>query len=173
MILAGGALAVGIATTGLRGARWGESAWDGRWLAILVTFGLISVALPWAAVSHARRFVVHLEIWPRSNLALVRTAGVFRETIRLVGWNDFRTGQPLAERRPAASHGLSQVRLRSGLILLFDHAAGDAPLGWTALHRFIEKCSLPPPATPARARDAEAATAISAPSVNLLQTERA
>lgn len=93
----------------------------------------------------SRQFVTHLEIWPRSNLAVVRTAGCWRERLQLHGWNEFRTGdlQELAQVARSRRDPLLRVDLRSGVRLAFDHHGGEAPHGWAALYRFIEKCSVP------------------------------
>ncbi len=93
----------------------------------------------------SRQFVTHLEIWPRSNLAVVRTAGCWRERVHLHGWNEFRTGDLQKPGDVALSRHdpLLRVDLRSGTRLAFDHHGGEAPHGWAALHRFIEKCSVP------------------------------
>jgi hypothetical protein len=90
------------------------------WLAISVVFGS-------TAYGHALGFVVHLELWPQSQLALVRTAGLFSESVQLVGWQAFRT-------RRSVVHALSRdpnlrLRLKSGRLLAFEHLNGTALLG--------------------------------------------
>ena len=109
--------------------------------------GLCGVAFAWLSCRFSRRFVTHLEIWPRSNLALVRSAGCWREKLRLIGWNEFRTSQ--AVHRSTRGDPLLWVQLRSGRRLAFDLERGEAPNGWVALHRFLEKCSVPEPVVPA------------------------
>ncbi|MCF3649642.1 hypothetical protein [Synoicihabitans lomoniglobus] len=96
-----------------------------------------------ATVQYSRNFVTHFEIWPKSNLAVVRTAGWWNERLTLVPWIDFRTGSGELPAKSARSEALSQVMLRSGRRLIFEQTKGEAPHGWVALHRFIERCSLP------------------------------
>ncbi len=90
-----------------------------------------------------RNYVVHFEVWPKSHLAVVRTAGWWKEITILVPWSDIRTGDIADPRSHTAGDSLMRVRLRSGAKLIFDHDSGNAPQSWAALNRFLEKCSLP------------------------------
>lgn len=99
------------------------------------------------------RFVVHLEVWPQSHLAVIRTAGWWSERTDLVPWRDIRTAR-IAEPTAHASSPdpLVRVHLKSGATLIFDHAYGQTPHSWAALTRFLEKCSLPTLPAPATDR---------------------
>lgn len=96
-----------------------------------------------AASRLARRFVVHLEIWPRSHLAVIKTAGIRRERINMVAWHELSTGQVMSVRGPADLETGLRIRLRSGRMLMLDLHGSDTPHGITAVHRLLDKCSLP------------------------------
>lgn len=88
-------------------------------------------------------FVLHFEVWPRSHLAIVRTAGIWREQIHMVPWRDLQSLDapvPSPEGRPDP---WVHIRLISGRKLIFDHQNGTAPQSWAALGRFLQKRSLP------------------------------
>ncbi len=133
------------AVTGIAVARAGTThgfaQLSGTSLAVAGIVAISGLGFALLACRFSRQFVTQLEIWPRSNLAVVRTAGCCREQIRLLGWNEFRTGNlsPQASRHDA----LLRVHTRSGQRLAFDQDHGVAPHGWVALHRFLEKCSVP------------------------------
>ena len=88
----------------------------------------------------ARQFVVHLEVWPKSAIAVVRTANCYRESIRLVGWREFRDAQIISKPNEARGDPWLRVRLCSGENLILDHTHGEAPQGWAAVHAFLQNC---------------------------------
>lgn len=108
-------------------------------LASLLAVGGLGFAL--LACRFARSFVTHFELWPRSHLAVVRAAGCWREQLQLLAWREFSTGHLKAH---ALAHDPTlRFYTRSHGALIFEQSAGEAPHGWVALHRFLEKCSLP------------------------------
>ena len=123
--------------------RWVQGeALTGLLISLTAVLILISGGFGYTALVHSTRFVTHLELWPQSQLAHIRTAGLFSESIHLVSWQEFRARKqlvPSSDRDP-----YYRIRLRSGLRLTFEHINGRAPMGWVALHRFLEKCSIVP-----------------------------
>jgi hypothetical protein len=113
---------------------------------VLAGFIIIGVSAGLFALSSWRlgqRFVVQFEVWPRSHLAIVRTAGVWREQIHLVPWRDLQSTENTSFGTGGQSDPWVRVRLSSGRRLIFDHQHGSAPQGWAALARFLHKRSLP------------------------------
>ena len=108
-------------------------------IAFAVWFGV-------ASYLHARRFVVHFEIWPQSHLVMIRTAGGWRERIILESWNQFSGGARTTSTDQTAPSML-MVRLRSGRVLIFEPLRAEVSHGWVALHRFLDRCSLPESST--------------------------
>lgn len=90
-----------------------------------------------------KHFVLHFEVWPRSHLAIVRTAGIWREQVHMVPWRDLRTLEAPHLHEIQASDPWVRIRLCSGRRLIFDHYHGSAPQSWAALGRFLQKRSLP------------------------------
>lgn len=144
LLIAGGVLS-GVALRGVNAAL--TQATDPSWSVTSATTGLLIVVLAAifgrSAWTLGRNYVVHFEVWPKSHLAVVRTAGWWKETTTLVPWNDIRTGDIADSESHGSNDSLMRVRLRSGAKLIFDHNSGNAPQSWAALNRFLEKCSLP------------------------------
>lgn len=144
LLIAGGVLC-GVALRGFNAAM--NQAADPGWSFTSAGTGFVIVMLATifgrSAWNLGRNYVVHFEVWPKSHLAVVRTAGWWKETTILIPWNDIRTGNLAAPTSQAGTDSLMRVRLRSGAKLIFDHHAGNAPQSWAALNRFLEKCSLP------------------------------
>ncbi|GAB5561109.1 MAG: hypothetical protein SynsKO_27560 [Synoicihabitans sp.] len=115
--------------------------------AVVSGFGLLLMALAmgFAIVSWqtSQRYVIHLEVWPQSHLAVTRKAGFGGEQVNLLAWRDFRTAvmSEMTETPPVESS--LKIRLGTGKRVNFDHVQGAAPHGWAALGRFLTKCSLP------------------------------
>ena len=118
-----------------------EAAISPLQIIVMMIVALITGIVGFSSVSSARRYVVHFELWPKSNLALVRTAGLWNETTHLIPWHDFR-----ANRSVISSHARDpylRTHLRSGKHLSFEQPTGEAPRGWAALQDFVENCELP------------------------------
>lgn len=109
------------------------------WAALLALLGALGIFVG-AVCTFCRRFVVHLEVWPRSHLVLVRTAGVWGESLRLLPWHAF--GANATADGPARDPYL-RVRLRNGARLILDRASGEAPCGWTTLRAFLQPGTSP------------------------------
>ena len=110
-------------------------------LGIITAIGIFTAMLGYSSVSLAKRYVTFFQLWPKSNLALVRTAGVTSEATHLIPWQDFRAHQevlPAHDRDPYL-----RVRLRAGKKLAFEQSTGEAPYGWAPLQRFVQKCTIP------------------------------
>jgi hypothetical protein len=91
----------------------------------------------------ARCFVLRFEIWPRSHLAIVRTAGIWQDQVHLIPWQELPSNSiPRTQINSSRKSGV-RVRLVSGHKLIFDHENGVAPQTWAALSRFLQKRSLP------------------------------
>ena len=102
---------------------------------------LIAFAFLRSVIALASRFVVHMEVWPSSNLVHLRTAGITSERIHLIPWHDFRTHREVIPHDHINPY--LRAQLSSGRRLAFEHASGTVPHGWPALRRFIEKCHIP------------------------------
>lgn len=110
-------------------------------LVIMVLIALISGVVGFSSVSLARRYVTYFELWPKSNLALVRTAGLWTEKTHLVPWHDFRANRSVISAKSRDPY--LRVHLRSGKHLAFEQITGEAPRGWHALQGFVESCDTP------------------------------
>lgn len=107
----------------------------------MLLVALITGVVGFSSVSSARRYVVHFELWPKSNLVLVRTAGLWHETTCLIPWQDFKANRSVVSSHPRDPY--LRTHLRSGKRLSFEAHTGEAPRGWTALQGFVENCDLP------------------------------
>lgn len=111
------------------------------WMAVPLLLAAIMFGM--ASTRVARRFVTHLEIWPQSSLAVIKTAGILRERVSMVGWNEFATGQVRRIHISSEHESPLRVRLRSRRVLMFDFADSETPRGVSAVHRFVSKGSVP------------------------------
>lgn len=110
-------------------------------LGLITGIALITVIVGFSSAALSRRYVTRLELWPKSNLALARTAGLFREGTHLIPWHDFRANRTVLP--PYGRDPYLRVQLRSGKHLAFEQPTGEAPQGWIALQKFVEFCKIP------------------------------
>ena len=144
LLIAAGVLS-GVALRGLNSAmaQTADQSWSLSSAGSGVLIVVLAIIFGRSAWNLGRNYVVHFEVWSKSHLAVVRTAGWWKETTILVPWSDIRTGNIADPETHTTSDSLMRVRLRSGAKLTFDHNSGGAPQSWAALNRFLEKCSLP------------------------------
>jgi hypothetical protein len=128
-----------VITTALR-ARQGD-ALPPLPMVLVTLIALISGVVGFSSVSLARRYVTYFELWPKRNLALVRTAGLWTEKTHLVPWHDFRVNRSVISAKSRDPY--LRVHLRSGKHLAFEQPTGEAPRGWNALQEFVESCHAP------------------------------
>ena len=132
--------------TGLNFAQ-GESLPVAQFVGILAIAAITGV-LAASSVLLARRYVTLLELWPQSNLAHVRTAGLGSEKIHLIPWQEFRANRGIISAH--ARDPYLRVHLRSGRHLAFEQTIGEAPQGWIALQRFATRRGIPETVTTIR-----------------------
>lgn len=140
-----------------------------KWLVCAAALGLVWTAAG-SALLRARRGVTRLQLWPRSNLAVVHTAGLWSGRVALVPVKEIgdpaRTGVPPRDLfLPSGTEGsVVRIRLNSGGTLLFDPVAAEFPCGRHALVAFLNRRAYPdetftaPSEASVRGRDRREAT---------------
>jgi hypothetical protein len=98
------------------------SAWPFVVAPLIAAIGAVFIH---SACAFSRQFVTSIEVWPQSNLVLVRTAGIWGESVKLQPVNAFIS----ANRKVTADRNAPPIRiqLRSSLRLIFDQHSAEAP----------------------------------------------
>lgn len=116
---------------------------SGTGLAVLAMVGLMALIFAWSSWRLGQHYVLHFEVWPRSHLAILRTAGIWEERVQLISWAELQASHVPDPTGKENADAWIRVRLTSGRVLIFDHQNGVAPQSWAALNRFLQKRSLP------------------------------
>lgn len=142
-----------ILTAGVAGLIWvqqpaGLDPAPLKWAVCALGLGLAWMAAG-STLARARRSVVRMQLWPRSNLVVVHTPGIWSPHVALIPCAEFGDPARAGSYRPdpflaaAGEGGAVRVRLNSGATLLFDPAGGEFPFGRDALVAFLHERAYP------------------------------